>query len=180
LNQSHKILWVLLFTFLFGLPSFVHAKKSTKSTNPRVKNLSGEDAQMFNALTKAQRKDISNGVIKEGYNAWMIKLALGEPYYGTEHHPIYKDYEQVWLYTKEDRDESVKEQEIVDPETNWPTIHKVTRIKSCTVGDFFVLFDRGVLEKVVQDTSEKIYGSCSIHTTEEFLPIVNSKTKGKK
>lgn len=153
------------------------AEKNPPPANPRVEALSGEDLEMFNALTKEQQKNLKEGVIKPGDNAWMSKIAFGPPYYDTEHHPIYTEYEQVWLYTKEKRDKDVTENKIIDPETNWPTIHRLTREKTCTVGDFFVLFDRGVVDKIVKDNSEKIYGSCQIHMTEEFLPIVSDKAK---
>ncbi|MBF0105357.1 MAG: hypothetical protein HQM16_08535 [Deltaproteobacteria bacterium] len=156
------------------------AKKRGKDRheNPRLLNLNAEEKEMFDSLTKKQQKNLQEGKIETGYNAWMVKKALGEPYYTSEHHPVFTDYEEVWLYTKEVIDKQYEENKIMDPQTNWPTIHKFTRIKTCTQGDFFLLYDRGVVDKIVRDTSTKIYGSCTITTSEEFLPIVDGKAKG--
>jgi hypothetical protein len=158
------------------LPS--HAKKKAKKkkfVNERIGQMTSADHDVFDQLTKKQQKMITKGKIEVGYNSWMIKLALGEPYYNSEHHPKYTDYEQVWLYTKIQVEESVNENKIIDPVNNWPTIHRVKRVKKCQVGDFFLLFDRGVVEDVIPDKSEKVYGSCHLETIEEFLPIVKGK-----
>lgn len=178
--MSHflKISLVLILALTMNSP-IVHAKKKskTKFENPRMKYLSGENQEMFDALSKKQQKNIRAGKIETGYNAWMVELAKGKPYYKSEHHPVFTDYEQVWLYTQDKVDRHHTEKRIIDPQTNWPTIHKYTRIKTCTVGDYFVLFDRGVVEKIIKDKSEKTYGSCTISTQEEFLPIVDGKTR---
>ncbi len=167
---------MLVLCCLISAPCFAKSK-STKATNSRVQHLSGENLEMFNALTSTQQKNIRASKIKEGYNAWMVRLAIGEPYYNTEHHPVYSDYEQVWLYTKKEEDKTVKEDEIIDPVTNWPSVHRYVRTKTCQIGDKFVLFDRGVVEKIVKVRTRKVYGSCSIATHEEFIPIVDKKSK---
>lgn len=164
----------LTFVCLVSSRGAVAKGKSKDIQNPRIQNLTGEDLEMYNALTTKQKKDMQRGKIRTGYNAWMVELALGQPYYKSEHHPIYTDYEQVWLYTRQKENKHYTEKKIIDPQTNWPTIHKYTRIKTCTVGDFFVLFDRGVVEKIVDDKSEKAYGPCTISTKEEFIPIVDN------
>jgi len=177
MSKYLKYLLILLIIIPLSTSVVQAKKKKAQYQNPRLTNLSGEDLDMFNDLTKKQQKDIREGKIKTGYNAWMIELALGKPFYRSEHHPVYVDYEEVWLYTKDDIDRQHKEEKIIDPQTNWPTIHKYTRIKTCLVGDFFVLYDRGVVEKIIADKSEKIYGSCTITTQEEFLPIVDKKSR---
>lgn len=178
-----KIIFIMLsFVMLFNVSiGTSHAKKSSKQkfVNPRVQNLSAEDQEMFSALTKKQQSHISEGKVETGYNAWMVTLALGEPYYKSENHPVYKDYEEVWLYTRNDIQEDKNEEKIIDPVNNWPSIHKSTRTKTCQVGDFFLLYDRGVVDKIVKDTSGKTYGSCTITTSEEFIPIVDGKPKNR-
>ncbi len=157
-------------------PFFAFAKKSeNKMTNPRLMNLNSEEQEMFNSLSKSQQKRLLKGKIEDGDNAWMVKKALGEPFYVSEHHPQFTDYEEVWLYTKSTPQKQVRESKIIDPQTHWPSVHRVTTTKQCMVGDFFVLFDRGVVKKKQPDTSEKVYGSCTIETIEEFLPIVDKK-----
>ncbi len=141
----------------------------------RVNALSGDDRRQFDDLSPEQKSLILAGKVDIGFNEWMVKLALGEPFYGTEHHPIYQDYEQVWLYTKQESTNNVTEEQIIDPQTNWPTIHRKTSTKRCTVGDFFILYDRGVVDKIAPDPEKKIYGSCTIETSEAYLPIVNGK-----
>lgn len=166
-------LFLILCLILISPASHAKSKSSEGYSNPRVQNLSPADQEMFDALTKDQQKNIREGRIETGYNAWMIILALGNPYYRTEHHPIYVDYEEVWLYVKDQVEKQQTEERIQDPRTNWPTIHKKIRTKTCKIGDFFVLFDRGVAAKILTDESGKTYGSCEIRTNEEFIPIVD-------
>lgn len=179
MKKTLIILFLLILTPVFSQAKNKLATASGKTDNPRVKSLSGDDLEMYNSLTKEQQKNIEAGVVEPGYNAWMIKLAIGEPYYRTEHHPVYKDYEEVWLYTKLLVDQSKNEEKIIDPVTNWPSIHRVTRKKTCKVDDFFLLFDRGVVNKIVKDTTNNINGECEITTQEEFIPIVDGKPKTK-
>lgn len=172
----------VLILILFCLASSVHAKKdknkiTTQPANPRVTALTGEDLETYKQLTKKQQSLIEQVKIEEGFNAWMVTLALGEPYYNTENHPIYKDYEEVWLYTKNRIEKTGNENKIIDPTNNWPSVHRITHVKICLVGDFFLLYDRGIVDRIVKDTSEKIYGSCTVETTEEFLPIVDGKPR---
>ncbi len=172
-----NIIRILLILSFATTPAF--AKNKDVAQNPRVAALAGEDLEMFNGLDSKQQDNIRKGVIEPGYNAWMVKLAIGEPFYRSEHHAIYKDYEEVWLYTKLKEEKNKSEENIIDTVTNWPSIHRVTRTKSCKVGDFFILFDRGVVDKITPEPSEKVYGSCEISTTEEFIPIVDGKPKEK-
>lgn len=172
---------VVVLSFIISFQTEAKKNKEEKSkkqdtTNPRLKYLSAEDQELFGELTKKQQKLISQMKIEEGFNAKMVVWALGEPFYNTEH-LIYPEYEQVWLYTKEDRKEKTTENKIIDPVNNWPSIHRVKTTESCTIGDFFVLFDRAVVDKIVKDTSGKRYGSCRFETVEEFLPIVDGKVK---
>lgn len=171
LKQFFIFIICSLFVFSTAHDSFAKKQKE-KTENPRIASLSGENLEMYDALTNQQKKMISEQKVELGYNEWMTGLALGEPYYKSEHHPIYKDYEQVWLYTKNQVDQTVNEEKIIDTQTNWPTKHRLIRIKTCLIGDFFLLFDRGVIEKIVPDHSGKRYGSCTIETREEFIPIV--------
>lgn len=175
---------LLVVTYVFAGPVNSHAKKKKKSHkkqdssefyNHRIDSLSPDDRRRFNALSSKQQQAIREGRIEPGFNEWMAKLALGDPFYGTEHHPIFTDYEQVWLYTKVDVDRDVSENKIIDPQTNWPTIHRIEKIKKCTIGDYFVLWDRGVVESIKPDNSHKQYGKCTIETQESFLPIVDGK-----
>lgn len=164
-------LFLILCIFFLSTQAFAK-KKNEKTENPRIPSLHGENLEMYDALTVQQKKMISAQKVELGYNEWMAELALGEPYYKSEHHPVYKDYEQVWLYTKSKIDEAMNEEKIIDPQTNWPTQHRLIKIKTCLIGDFFLLFDRGVIEKIVPDHSSKRYGSCTIETREEFIPII--------
>jgi len=171
---------VFLILFLnFGTALPVHAKKSSKQANrfinPRIQNMSAEDRELFDSLPKNQQKKLQAGKIEDGYNAWMAKIALGEPYYTSEHHPIYVDYEEIWLYARPEIKKNIDEKKITDPQTQWPTLYRKTTTKTCQIGDFFLLFDRGVIKRVVKDDSKKVYGNCVIETTEEFLPIVDGK-----
>lgn len=174
---------LVLSTFvliLFCSAFSVHAKKNkvvTQVSNPRISALAGEDLETYKQLTKKQQSLIEQSKIEVGFNSWMVKLALGEPYYNSENHPIYKDYEEVWLYTKKRIERNANENKIIDPTNNWPSVHRITNVKVCLVGDYFLLYDRGVVDRIVKDTSEKIYGSCTVETTEEFLPIVDGKPK---
>jgi len=178
-----KIL-IKTFTFILFLLS-VHLSYADPATlsslsktglNYRLKNLTSEDKRLFEALSPEQRQLIQEGKIDKGFNEWMVKLAWGQPYYATEHHPIFVDYEQVWLYTKPQINEDVKETQILDAQNNnWPTIHRITTKKTCIVGDTFILWDRGVVESSKPIEENKIYGSCTIQTEEAFLPIVNGK-----
>lgn len=177
----------ILLVFLLLLSPAADAKKKKAAEGPTVplaKNaqvarrlgaMNAEDKRFFDSLSDEQKELISQGKVQEGFNEWMVRMALGEPFYATEHHPIYVDYEQVWLYTRPDVVEQVKEEKIIDPQTNWPTVHRTTRKKTCNVTDFFVLWDRGVLLKTVATNDKKQYGSCTEETTEAFLPIVNGK-----
>lgn len=170
---------ILILAFILIMPGLTQAKKSKKAAaiNPRLQNMTAEDQELFNSLTKSQQKNIQAGKVKTGYNAWMVTKALGAPYYQSENHPVYVDYEEVWLYTRNDIIENNTENEIIDPVTNWPTIHRKKHKKTCQVGDFFLLYDRGVVEKIVKDSSGKTYGSCTINTQEEFIPITKKKRR---
>ena len=123
----NKSLLICISLFLaFFVCANVSAKKKKKSkkfVNPRIQNMSQEDQELFDQLTSKQKKNISKGKVEVGYNAWMVKKALGDPYYNTEHHPKYTDYEQVWLYTKNEVEESITENKIHDPVNNLSLIH---------------------------------------------------------
>lgn len=188
----HVLLFLVSLTFILQ-SSMALAKKKKKdkegenattssetlntpsSLNYRLSSLSPDDQRQFEALTKEQQEAIRAGRIERGFNEWMAKLAKGDPFYGTEHHPVFVDYEQVWLYTREDIQENKIENQIMDPQTNWPTIHRKVTKKKCTIGDFFVLWDRGIVVNIKRDDSQKIYGTCTIENEEAFLPIVNGK-----
>jgi len=141
----------------------------------RLSNLSKEDKRRFDSLSSDQQNAIKEGRVEIGFNEWMIRLAVGGPFYGTEHHPIYTDYEQVWLYAKAEVKNDVREEKIIDRQTNWPTIHRKTRKETCMIGDYFLLFDRGLVEKIVIVRGRQVHGSCTIETSEAFLPIVDGK-----
>ena len=81
----------------------------------------------------------------------------------------------MWFYTKKEVKNDRKENRIIDPQTNWPTIHRVETTKTCVIGDFFVLWDRGVVQAIHPDPAPKVYGTCTIETQEAFLPIVDGK-----
>lgn len=166
---------MICLVILFPTATMAKRKKSKSSSNPRLTHMSSEDKELFKALTKSQQKDLQDQKVREGYNEWMVSKAFGEPYYKSEHHPVYKDYEQVWLFVREEVTTKNFENEIIDPQTNWPTVHKKKWKKTCKIGDFFVLFDRGVVKKIVKDKSKKVYGSCQIRTSEEYIPIVDRK-----
>lgn len=185
MKKLHFLFSLFLVLCFIGSPALAKKKKDKKETtkqtqqisavDQRINSLSGEDRRRFDSLSKDQQKLIRDGKIDRGFNEWMVELAFGKPYYGTEHHPVFVDYEQVWLYTKNRINETKQEKQITDPQTNWPTIHRITTKESCQVGDFFVLWDRGVVVKTTQDTSGKTYGTCTLSTQEAFLPIVNGK-----
>lgn len=165
-----------------GVVSPALAKKKEKkaevapsAVGERMRHLSDEDRRLLDSLSKHQKELILKGKIEEGFNSWMVKMALGEPYYATEHHPVYTDYEEVWLYTKPDITNDVKEEQIIDRSTQWPTIHRTTRKKSCMVGDFFVLWDRGVVQEIHHSKDKRVFGSCTLETSEAYLPIVDGK-----
>jgi hypothetical protein len=151
-----------------------HGKFPAKG-NPRIAAMSAADRELFQGLTEEQKNNLKEGRIVEGYNEWMVTMALGKPFYKSEHHPTHKNYEQIWLYTKKIDDKKIKEDRIIDPQTRWPSVQRITKVKTCTVGDFFVLFDRSVVVKTVPDDSNKVYGTCLVSTTEEVLPIVKGK-----
>lgn len=186
MNQTLKFSLVAFLFFFFGSHPVVLAKKKKEvapaaatatpsASQSRINSLSADEKLQFDALSDDQKKAILNGRVEYGFNEQMIKWAVGEPFYGTEHHPKFIDYEQVWYYTKPDVKEDVREERIIDRQTNWPTIHRTTTKKTCHVGDYFILFDRGVVEKVVPDTERKVHGSCTIETSEAYLPIVDGK-----
>lgn len=151
----------------------ITANKQAEAALARIALLDATGKQEFEALSDEQKAKISSGEIENGFNAWMVKLALGEPFYASEHHPIFTDYQEVWLYTKKEIIDSKMENQIMDTQTNWPTIHRVTNRKTCTIGDFFVLWDRGVVEKISPDPEKKVFGSCTVESSEAYLPIVN-------
>ena len=178
----------LLIVLLGGIsPPSAWAKKAKKkkevqtaqtisATQQRISSLNTDEKRQFDALSDHQKEMIQQGKVEEeGFNEWMVKLALGDPYSATEHHPVFVDYEQVWIYTKPDVQNQISEEKIIDRQTNWPTIHRKTYKKTCTIGDFFVLFDRGVVQKIVPDHEHKLHGSCTVETSEAFLPIVDGK-----
>lgn len=175
------ILWIIILAVI--VTPVAQAKKKKKSaeqappqsvSEQRIQALSPDDARKFEALTKKQQKLIRDGEIEEGFNAWMVELALGKPFYATEHHPIYQDYEEVWLYTRPDGTQNVVENRILDRQTNWPSLHRITTTKICQVAGFFVLWDRGVVVTVHQ-ADRKVHGTCTIETKEAILPIVDGK-----
>lgn len=182
-----KILTITIVLILAGVVAVQPAlakKKKKRSDKPtgessdvmrRCKNPMPEDQRLFDSLSDEQREKILAGEIDKGFNAWMVKCSLGEPFYGTEHHPVFTDYEEVWLYTKNDVKSDRKENQIIDPQTNWPTIHRIETTKTCAIGDFFVLWDRGVVQAIHPDPAPKVYGTCTIETQEAFLPIVDGK-----
>ena len=175
---------LLLYASLF-LSHPALAKKSKNKSPPvaavispitgRLNSLNPDDKRKFEALSDEQREKIKKGEIDKGFNAWMVKLALGEPFYGTEHHPKFVDYEEVWLYTRPQVNQDVSEKRIIDSQTNWPTLHRTTRKKTCNVSDFFVLWDRGVVQDIHKETHPQVHGSCVIETEKAYLPIVDGK-----
>lgn len=183
MEKTLTLILASFFIFLFvNNPADAKRKKEIKpakaentEVQKRIDNFTEEDKRLFDSLSKSQKKIILEGKIEEGFNAWMVKLALGEPFYGTEHHPVYTDYEEVWLYTKPEVREQATERRIIDQQTNWPTLHRKVQTETCTIGDFFVLWDRGVVQAIHKTTERKVYGSCIIRTREEFLPIVDGK-----
>lgn len=194
--KQQKFFFILLgITLFLSAPAHAKKKKETPSPSPqnqsstttenlvsspaavqaRINALSEDNKRLYDSLSKEQKETILKGKVDAGFNEWMIKLAVGDPYYGTEHHPIYVDYEQVWLYTKPEIKNDVKEEQITDPQTHWPTLHRTIKKESCMVGDYFLLFDRGVVDKIVPESGRKVYGSCTVETSEAYLPIVNGK-----
>lgn len=176
-------IFILLSFFIISAPAFAKKSKNKPAPPPAVTSpaaerlnlLSEDDKRKFDALSDDQKEKIRKGQIDEGFNEWMVELALGKPFYATEHHPKFVDYEQVWLYTKPEVTQDVTENQIFDRQTNWPTIHRVTHKKTCNVSDFFVLWDRGVVQEVRHEPAPQVHGSCTIETQEAFLPIVNGK-----
>jgi len=183
MKKINLLIIIICILCFIASPALAKKKRKKKAKPPavqtevqkRISNLSTEDKRLYNALSNSQQKKISKGKIAKGFNTWMVKLTLGDPVYGTEHHPIYTDYEEVWLYAKPEVSEHVREEKIFDQLTRWPTIHRTTRKKTCMIGDFFLLWDRGIVEKIVPTKTRKPYGSCTIETSEAFLPIVNGK-----
>lgn len=180
--KTKSIFFLLLALFAFTSLSThdVHAKKKKKDkhseySNPRLENLSPQDKARFDFLTKEQQKLIEQGVIDKGFNEWMVELSIGRPFYATEHHPIYEDYEQVWLYTRSDTKVQTKEKNYLDPRSNWPTLHRITTKKTCQVNDFFILWDRGVVTSIKKAKDGGVQGSCRVTKEEAFLPIVDGR-----
>lgn len=183
--QKNYFLIVLAFLILvIASPSLAKQKKKEKKkiesatqteVMSRFEALGPEEKRQFDSLSDEQKNSIMKGKVDLGFNEWMVELAIGKPFYGTEHHPIYVDYEQVWLYTKPEITTKVNEEKIMDKQTNWPTIYRTSSTQSCTIGDFFLLYDRGVVDKIVPVTDRKVYGSCTLETSEAYLPIVDGK-----
>ncbi|MBI2340479.1 MAG: hypothetical protein HYU99_08985 [Deltaproteobacteria bacterium] len=181
-SSSKRLMALFLVIFLAGVSSAWAKKKKelkgpaqTSAVEARLEHLSTDEKRQFDALSDDQKKAVRQGKVEEGFNEWMVKLALGDPYSATEHHPVFVDYEQVWIYTRPDIQQNVTEEQFMDPQTNWPSILRKMYKKICTVGDFFVLFDRGVVQKIVPDYEHKRHGSCTVETSEAILPIVNGK-----
>lgn len=189
---SKSFIVFLALGISFNSPVALAKKKDEKAKDPRsptskietdnkevasrISVLSPEDRRLFDSLSEDQKKSILKGKVDIGFNEWMIELAVGSPFYGTEHHPVFVDYEQVWLYTKPEVKNQVREEKILDSQNkNWPTIHRTTRTETCNIADYFLLFDRGVVEKIVPATERKVHGSCTIETTDAYLPIVDGK-----
>lgn len=184
--RKNLILALSLLLAITLIPDIGLAKKKKKKKDKknqaeyseveqRINQLSRDDKRKFKALSKKQQSLIKQGKIDQGFNEWMVKLALGKPYYGTEHHPIFVDYEQVWLYTKTEVKQDVDERRITDPKTNWPTLHRKIKKETCQIQDFFILWDRGVVQKVVDAAYDRNSGPCTISEEEEYLPIVDGK-----
>lgn len=182
--KNFNLFFILLLIFSITLITPALAKKKKKlekdsikitQSQERINNLSPEEKRKFEALSKKQQKIISRGDVDKGFNAWMVELAWGKPYYGTEHHPIYTDFEEVWLYTKPHVIREINENKIIDPQTNWPTIHRFTKTKTCQVGDIFLLWDRGIVNEIKKADTHTVHGSCTIETEEVFLPIVEGQ-----
>ena len=180
-----KYFMIAIVFFLLLPPGALYAKKSKKNSkmppagvlaiNRRFDLLTDEDKRKYDALSDEQKQTIMSGKIGLGFNEWMVELALGKPFYATEHHPVFVDFKQVWLYTRPLVTEDVSEDRIFDRPTNWPTLHRMTHKKTCNVSDFFVLWDRGVVQEVHKEIHPQVHGSCTIETEEAFLPIVNGK-----
>lgn len=173
------IMAILLVTSLIApIPSLAKKKKkSGQSLTPseqRVASMSQEDKRRFDSLTKKQQRKIREGRVEVDFNTWMVRLAVGQPFYSVEHDPRFIDYEIVELYTKNVVKSDVQEKRIVDRQTNWPSIHRTTRKETCQVGDYFLLYNRGIVEKIVK-AKPKHHGRCVIETSESILPIVNGK-----
>lgn len=174
---------ILTFIFFLGfcatslvVPNYLSAQDDV-AANPRLKKLTPQDREMFESLSKEQQKNIQAQKVQEGYNAWMVELALGEPRFKSDQHPQYTNHEQVWLYTKDDVKVTSSERHFVNPENNWPSIEKVTITKTCKVGDFFLMFDRGVVTKITKANPKEVHGTCHINTVKEIIPVVNDKVK---
>lgn len=180
-----KILLVFVLVFCLGASFDAQAKskkrvvsqKNLKAAfNARLyKDPSSDDYRRYRALTKKQQKALLKGQPKKGFNQWMVRATWGEPYYATEHHPIYKDYEEVWLYVKPRVTQKKTEKKIHNPGDNWPTLHRTVVTTRCQIGDYFILWDRGVVNKIKKDKSEQVHGSCVQKTDQAFIPIVNGK-----
>lgn len=142
-----------------------------------MQNLTGENRELYQSLNPEQKQDLRSGKIRIGYNEWMVRMAVGEPFFRTVQNTVKKKQEDVWMYTRKIEDKRVSETKIIDSQTGWPSVRRVTQTKTCVVGDFFVVFDRGVVTKISDADDKKVYGPCQINTTEEITPIVS---KGKK
>lgn len=171
-------------TLSLAIAPAVWAKKKPKTDSvsaslvqSRVDALSSEDQRKFDSLSQEQKDKIARGEIEPGFNEWMVETALGKPFFATEHHPVFTDFQQVWLYTKPEVIETVNEETIIDPQTNWPTVHRKTTKKTCNISDYFVLWDRGVVQDIRKATERSVHGSCTIENQEAFLPIVDEATQ---
>src|SRR3989338_3104218 len=117
---------------------------------------------------------LASDSIQSGLSEEQLIRLKGQPYYQTEHYS-HKKGEQVWLYTKKKEDKTVEERNIVDAETQWPTLYRKTVTRTCDVGDVFVEVSQGVVQSVIPANAAMAYGPCVIATLEEFLPIVDGK-----
>lgn len=150
-------------------------KNTQAASRTDFKNLSGENRDLYNALSKDQKEDLRSGKIRSGYNEWMVRMAVGEPFFKTVQNPRAKKEEIVWIYTRRIESSKQSESRIIDPVSGWPSIRRVTEKKTCEVGDFFVVFDRGVVTRVSPGDSKKVYGPCKIESTEEIIPQKKKK-----
>src|SRR3989338_680760 len=101
--------------------------------------------------------------LRPGMTAEQVVKLKGQPYYETEHYS-HRTGEKVLLYTQKKETKTVDEKQIMDSQTNWPTLHRITVTRACDVGDIFVEVSQGVVKSVIPANTTLAYGPCQIGT----------------
>lgn len=127
-------------------------------------------SEAFTNLDSATRNRVYQGQIQIGDPSWLVEVALGRPYYQTNHYANQPGLEEVWLYTKKQESTKVSQMDATHPEQDWPVTKKVTVNKVCETSERYVRFRYQKVIEISPANPPMPIGTCSERIVEEYIP----------